>query len=173
MNITFYRGPNRALTTWKPVYYPMSMMDDIDELANDFWSSWRPNFLGNAMIPHTDMYDEKGQLVIATELPGITEKDLEVTVECDTLSIKAEKKEELSEDATPHTRERYYGKYVRSMSLPFHVNGDEVTATLENGVLKVRLPKTEESKPKKIAVKAQLPEKKAKKRIGKSTKKSS
>ncbi|MFC2045370.1 Hsp20/alpha crystallin family protein [Chloroflexota bacterium] len=173
MSITFYRGPNRALTAWKPVYHRVSLMDDIDQLAGDFWSSWRPEFLNNTMIPHTDTYEEEDKLVISTELPGITEEDLEVMVDGNMLTIKAEKKEEVAEDATAHTQERYYGKYIRSVSLPFHVNGEEVSAILKNGVLEIRVPKTEETKPKKIEVKAQLPETKGKKRQRKSTKKSS
>jgi HSP20 family protein len=83
---------------------------------------------------------------------------MEVTVESDTLTIRAEKKEEVAEDATHHTRERYYGKYVRSMSLPSHVNGDKVSATFDNGVLELRIPKAEEVKAKRIEVKAQLPQ---------------
>jgi HSP20 family protein len=118
------------------------------------------------------MYEEKDQLVVKTELPGITEKDLEVTLEGDMLTIKAEKKEAATEDATHHTRERYYGKYVRSMSLPSHVNGDKISATFDNGVLELRIPKAEEVKPRRIEVKAQLPEAKVRKRQRKPKEKS-
>ena len=141
MNITLYRNPARALSAWTPFYRPISLLDDIDQLARDFWSTWQPGFFGTTLVPHTDVYEEKGQLVVKTELPGITEKDLEVTLEGDVLTIKAEKKEEVTEDVTHHTKERYYGKYVRSMSLPSHVNGDKVSATLDNGVLELRIPK--------------------------------
>ena len=164
MNITLYRNPARVLSAWAPLYRPIGLLDDIDQLARDFWSSWQPGFLGTTLIPHTDMYEEKDQLVIKTELPGITEKDLEVTLEGDMLTIKAEKKEEMAEDATHHTRERYYGKYVRSLSLPSRVNGDKVSATFDNGVLELRIPKAEEVKVRRIEVKAQLPEVEVKKR---------
>jgi len=142
----------------------MSLLDDIDQMARDFWSSWQPGFFGTTLVPHTDIYEEKGQLVVKTELPGITEKDLEVTLEGDVLTIKAEKKEEVTEDATHHTRERYYGKYVRSMSLPTHVNGDKISATFDNGVLELKIPKAEEVKAKRIEIKAQLPQGETKKR---------
>jgi len=56
------------------------------------------------------------------------------------LTITAEKKEEMTEDVTHHTKERYYGKYVRSMSLPSHVNEDMVSATFDNGILELRIP---------------------------------
>jgi HSP20 family protein len=99
-----------------------------------------------------------------TELPGIHQDDLEVTLEGDRLTIKAEKKDEVSEDATHHTRERYYGRYQRTTVLPLHVDGDRITATFENGVLELRLPKSEDVKSRKIEVKKQIPEGKTKKR---------
>ncbi len=171
MNITLYRSPFRTLTALAPFYHPMSIMDEIDEIAREF--SRRTSFDGNTLVPHTDIYEEKDELVVKTELPGINEKDLEVTLENNILTIKAEKKEEVAEDATHHTRERYYGKYVRSMSLPLHVNGDKVSATFENGTLELRLPKAEELKAKRIEVKAQLPEGKRKQRQRKPRQKTS
>jgi len=112
---------------WAPFYHPISLLNDIDRLARDFWPSWEPGLFDTALVPHTDVYEEKGQLVVKTELSGITEKDLEVTLEGDLLTIKVEKKEEVTEDATHHARERHYGKYVRSMSLPAHVNGEKIS----------------------------------------------
>ncbi|NIM46238.1 MAG: Hsp20 family protein, partial [Nitrososphaeria archaeon] len=76
-------------------------MDEIEEIARDF--SRRIGFGDGMLAPQTDVYEEKGELVMKTELPGISEKDLEVTLEGDVLTIKAEKKEEVTEDATHHT----------------------------------------------------------------------
>jgi HSP20 family protein len=171
MNITLYRSPFRTLTALAPFYRPLSIMDEIDEIAREF--SRRIGFDGNTLIPHTDIYEEKDKLVVKTELPGVSEKDLEVTLEENMLTIKAEKKDEVAEDATHHAQERYYGKYVRSMSLPFHVNGDKVSATFENGILELRLPKAEELKAKRIEVKAKLPQGERKKRQRKPREKSS
>ena len=162
MTITFYRQPYRTLTALAPFYRPMSLMEEVDEIAREF--SRRAGFDVETMIPHTDIQEEKGELVIKSELPGIDGKDLEVTLEDNILTIKAEKKEEVTEDTTHHTRERYYGKYVRSMSLPYNVNGDKVSATFENGVLELKLPKAEELKTKRIEIKARLPEGKPKRR---------
>jgi HSP20 family protein len=173
MNITLYRNPARTLTDWSPFYRPLGLLEGIDELARDLWASWQPGLLGTTLAPHIDMYEEKGQLVVQMELPGITEKDLEVTLEDDVLTIKAEKKEEVTEDANHHTGERYYGKYIRSMSLPTHVNGDKITATLDNGVLELRIPKAEKVKAKRIEIKAQLPQGECKQRQRKSKQKSS
>ena len=79
----------------------------------------------------------------------------------------------MTEDATHHTRERYYGKYVRSMSLPTHVHGDKISATFDNGVLELKIPKAEEVKAKRIEVKTQLPQGERKQRQRKSKQKSS
>ena len=156
MNITLYRNPIRDITPWMPFYRPMGSLDEIDQLVRDIWTSWQPGLFGTTLVPHTDIYEEKGEFVVKTELPGITEKDLDVTIDDDVLTIKAEKKEETTEDVVHHTKERYYGKYVRSMSLPSHVNGDEISASFENGILELRIPKAEEVKAKRIEVKAQL-----------------
>jgi HSP20 family protein len=102
--------------------------------------------------------EEKDQLVIKTELPGIDKNDLDISLEGDRLTIKAEKKEEITEEATHHIRERYYGRYFRSVTLPYPVKADNISATFDNGVLELRLPKAEEVKAKKIEIKAQLPE---------------
>jgi HSP20 family protein len=162
MNIVVRRnGEPRALV---PFYHPLSLIDEMDRLARDMWDSWRPFTFDHSLVPHTDMYEEKGELVMKTELPGIEKKDLDITLEGDRLTIKAEKKEEVSEDATHHTRERYYGRYFRSVTLPYPVKEGKISATFDNGVLELRLPKADEAKAKKIEIKAQLPEGETKKR---------
>ena len=154
-------GGERALV---PFYRPLSLFDEMDRLTRDMWDAWRPFTLGDSLIPHTDMYEEKDQLVMKTELPGIDQKDLDITLEGDRLSIRAEKKEEVAEDATHHARERYYGKYFRSLTLPYPVKEGKIQATFDNGVLELRLPKAEETKDKKIEIKARLPKPEIKKR---------
>ena len=162
-------GGERALV---PFYRTWDLLDGVDSLAREMWDSWRPFTLNQSLVPHTDIYEEKDELVMKTELPGIDKKDLDITIEGDRLTVKAEKKEEVKEDTTHHTRERYYGKYVRSMSLPFPVNGDKASATFEKGVLELRIPKAEELKAKKIEVKARLTEGKPKRRPRKPKEKS-
>ena len=88
-------------------------------------------------------------------------------------AIHTEKNEEVKEDTTHHTRERYYGQYLRSVTLPYPVKEDKITATLDNGVLELRLPKAEEVVAKRIEVKAQLPKPEPKKRLRKPKQKKS
>lgn len=174
MNIVF-RRPSTALIGFNPFYGSLSLFDEIEGTAGELWNSWRPEELGFSMIPRTEMYEEKGELVVKTEMPGIKEEDLDMSIEGKTLTIKAEKKEEEErEDATYHVSERYYGHYFRSTELPYNVKSSKVKATFENGVLELRLPKAEEAKPKKIEVKAnQLLEEKPKKKTANAKKKKS
>jgi HSP20 family protein len=141
-----------------PLYRPLTTFDVWDTLSRELWDSWRPFDFGDSLVPDTDIYEEKGELVMKTELPGIDKKDVEITLEGDTLTIKALKKEELKEDATHHARERYYGQYFRSITLPYPVKEEKITAELDNGVLELRLPKGEQAKAHRIEVKGQLPE---------------
>ncbi|MFC1912363.1 Hsp20/alpha crystallin family protein [Chloroflexota bacterium] len=162
MNIILHR--NNSKQALVPFYRPLSLLDEVDKLSREIWDSWRPFTFEDSLAPHTDMYEEKGQLVIKTELPGIDKKDLDISLEGDKLTIKAEKKEEVKEDTTHHTRERYYGQYFHSVTLPYPVKENKINATFENGVLELRLPKAEEAKAKKIEIKAQLSEGEPKKR---------
>jgi HSP20 family protein len=154
-------GGERALV---PYYRSLGLFDEMDKLSADMWDAWRPFAAEQSLIPRTDMYEENNELVMKTELPGINQKDLEVTLEGDRLTVKAEKRDEAFEDATHHTRERYYGKYFRSVTLPYPVKEGEIQAIFDNGVLELRLPKAEEIKAKKIEVKAQLPKSEGKRR---------
>jgi len=157
-------GGERSLV---PFYRPWGLLDGIDFLAKEMWNSWSPFTLDQSLVPHTDIYEEKDQLVMKTELPGIDEKDLDITLQGDRLTIKAEKNEEVKEDTTHHSRERYYGQYLRSVTLPYPVKEDKITAILDNGVLELRLPKAEEIKAKKIEIKAQLPKPEPERRLRK------
>ncbi|MFC2072646.1 Hsp20/alpha crystallin family protein [Chloroflexota bacterium] len=162
MNVILRRnGGERALV---PFYNRLNLLDEIDTLAREMWDARRRFALEHALVPHTDIYEEEGELVMKADLPGIDKKDLDITLEGDRLTIKAEKKEEVNEDTTHHTSERYYGQYFRSVTLPYPVKENKINATFENGVLELRLPKAEEVKAKKIEIKAQLREGETKKR---------
>ena len=161
-------GGQRALM---PFFVPINTFEVRDRLSRETWDSWRPFTEADGVVPQTDIYEERGQLVMKTELPGIGKDDLDVTLEGDTLTIKAERKEEVREDATHHARERRYGKYVRSMILPYAVKENEISATLDNGVLELRLPKAEEPKTRNLEIKTRRPQAETKPRQRRTTKK--
>ena len=162
MNILVRR--NDGEQTLVPFFNPMSLFGAMDRFAGNVWDSSKPYTFDTSMVPHTDIYEENDQLVLKTELPGINKEDVNITLQGDRLTIKAEKKEATIEDSSVYTRERQYGQYVRSLILPFSVKEDEISATFENGVLELRLSKAEESKAKKIEIKARLTEGKPEKR---------
>jgi HSP20 family protein len=98
--------------------------------------------------------DEDAQLVTA-EMPGVDMQDIEISVLGDVLTLSGSRKEEeLPEDSRYHRRERSCGTFTRSVQLPYPVDADKVEATLEKGVLHIRLPRAEESRPRKIAVRS-------------------
>lgn len=153
MTAIIRRSPNRALALVRPFYRPTRLMEELDTMAREMWEAWRPVHFNGSFPYSLDVYREKDELVVKAELPGIKKKDMEITVEDDVLNIKAEKKqEEVAEDATYYNRERHFGQYFRSMSLPFHVDTDKISATFRNGLLEIRLPKAEETKGKHIEV---------------------
>ena len=139
-----------------PFYSPLSLLNAMDRFAGNIWDSSKPYTFDTSMVPHTDIYEENDQLVMKTELPGIKREDVNVTLQGDRLTIKAEKKEAVAEDVTCYAHERQYGQYFRSVTLPFPVKEDKISATFENGVLELRLSKAEESKAKKIEIEARL-----------------
>lgn len=140
-----------------PFYRTGAFLDEIDRMRRDFWSDWGPSVAEADLMPQTDIYEENGELVVKAELPGIKKDDIEVTLDEDVLTIKAEKKEEVAEDATRHTSERRYGKYVRSVQLPYKVDGGKIEANLADGVLQLNLPRAEETKAKRIDIREEAP----------------
>lgn len=105
------------------------------------------------LSPRVDLTESDGTFEIQAELPGIDEKDVEVVVDNDMLTIKGEKSEERTEkEKNYHLTERRYGSFQRSFQLPGNVDAGRIAARFDKGVLKISLPKTEQSKPKKIAI---------------------
>ena len=104
--------------------------------------------------PSIDMSETKDNFVVKAELPGVDQKDVNVTISGDILTIKGEKKQETEEkDEHRHYVERFYGSFQRSFQLPSNVKTEKIDATFDKGVLKIMLPKTEEAKKKEIEIK--------------------
>ena len=97
--------------------------------------------------------NEEGAIVTA-ELPGVAPEDIEISVVNETLTVTGTRHPEEVEGATYHRRERSQGKFTRSFELPFRIEGDQVEASFERGVLHITLPRAEADKPKRIEVKA-------------------
>jgi HSP20 family protein len=104
-------------------------------------------------VPDVDVQETPVAYVFKADLPGMKEKDVEVSVTGNRLTLSGKREEEKREDKTNyHTWERSYGSFARSFTLPMGTDGDRVLADLKDGVLTVTVPKKAEVQPKKIAV---------------------
>jgi HSP20 family protein len=159
---------NKALTTQKPAEImprAQAMERLFERMIDDIWRQpfptllrperWWPAETGMMMrMPSVDLYEEKDDVVIKAEIPGLSKEDINVQVTDSTVTIKGEKKreEEVKEDDY-YRCERSFGSFTRAVALPCDVKADQVKASFKNGVLEVRMPKTEEAKKKAITVK--------------------
>ena len=107
-------------------------------------------------MPSVDIFEKDDKFVVKAELPGMEKDNIEVNLTDHTLTIKGEKKkaEEVKEE-NYYRSERSYGSFMRTIELPREVHADKVKATFKNGVLEIRVPKTEEAKAKEIKVKVE------------------
>jgi HSP20 family protein len=126
----------------------------FDDVFNRFDAGMPSLFGPMASWPSLEVNATDGGLRISAELPGLDPKDVEILVEGDVLTIRGEKKSE-TEDKGRHFSERYYGRFERSLRLPFEVEDDKAEASFKNGVLTVTLPKSARmaESAKRIAIK--------------------
>ncbi|MGI6103863.1 MAG: Hsp20/alpha crystallin family protein [Patescibacteria group bacterium] len=133
---------NRGITRWFP-------LRDMDRFFDDesFWE-------GADFVPAINVYQDKDNVMVETLIAGVDPKNVEISVENDVLTISG--KTQMKSDIK---REDYYrkeireGSFTRSVILPMQVKGDKAEASYDKGILKIRLPKAEAAKPKKIAIK--------------------
>jgi len=104
--------------------------------------------------PRMSLWDEGRNLVLKADVPGLTDKDVQLQLTQDVLTVSGERKSDAPEGYSVHRQERQPARFSRSFTLPYKVTADAITATLQNGVLTVTLPKAPESQPRQITVKA-------------------
>lgn len=110
---------------------------------------------GSAWTPAVDIFDTAEAIVLKAELPGLTPDDIDIEVDDNVLTIKGERRfEDKVEEGRYYRLERAYGQFSRSVTLPQGVKADEISASFDQGVLQVRVPKADEVKPRKISVAA-------------------
>ena len=104
--------------------------------------------------PSVDIYENKDQIVLEAELPGMKQEDFDLSVENNVITLRGERKFEKTEESDNYHRvERSYGAFTRSFTLPQTVSAEGATAEYSNGVLRVTLPKREETKARRIEIK--------------------
>ena len=141
------------LTRWDPFQEMLNLRRTVDRLFDNVlpereWA--QPTLWGLAV----DMVENKDDFIVKASVPGINPDDLDISYADDVLTIKGEIKQDNEiKDNQYHLRERRYGTFARSITLPTKIKGDAIEATYQNGVVTLRLPKAEEVKPKRIAIK--------------------
>jgi HSP20 family protein len=142
-------------TEWNSLDRLTNLRDEINRLFDlpESAMNRESEFFGWA--PAIDLYEDNDHLIVKAELPGMKKEDIEVSLHNESLVISGERKSESGNGRSETSRsERFFGRFQRSLVLPKPVDPNEVTATYKDGILTVSLSKTEESKPKQIAVKA-------------------
>ncbi|MBM4129394.1 MAG: Hsp20/alpha crystallin family protein [Nitrospira sp.] len=129
----FFRRP---FSLMRPSWFPRLRFPEIEEIS-----------------PSVDVFEEGDNVVVKAELPGMTKEDIDVKVTDDVVTISGEKKKEEKVEKKDYYRmERSYGSFTRSFRLPAEVQTEKATAKFKDGVLEVRIPKTEEAKKKEKKV---------------------
>ncbi len=142
----------KMLTRWDPFQEMLNLRRTVDRLFDNAGNGhdWQSMPWGLAV----DVVENKDDFVVKASVPGINPNDLDVSYVDDTLTIKGEiKSDNELKDEQYHLHERRYGSFARSITLPVKVKGDAIEAGYQDGVLTLRLPKAEEVKPKRIAIK--------------------
>jgi HSP20 family protein len=154
------------LTRWNELgglHRELSALNDLrsemDRLLLDFERGWseprgESSWRGGPAWPRIALYDAGSELHLRAEVPGISEKDLDITVEQSSLTIRGERSAEAPEGYSVHRQERGSRRFARSFTLPCRVDAERATADLKNGILEMKLPKVAEERPRQIQVRA-------------------
>ncbi|MFZ0138143.1 MAG: Hsp20/alpha crystallin family protein [Candidatus Sulfotelmatobacter sp.] len=144
-----------VLTRWEPFRELSTLQDRINRA---FRESYREggqdeSLATSSFAPAVDVYEDEHNVTLKIEVPGIDEKDIDVSLENNTLTVHGERKIEKEEKEENYRRvESQYGSFTRTFNLPPTVDSEKVSAIYDKGVLKVTLPKKAEAKPKQIKV---------------------
>jgi len=143
----------RSLTRWEPFRGVSTLQDQINRVFEGLTTGAGNDSALTTWSPAVDIYETEHELVVKADLPDVDEKDLDVRVENNILTIHGERKFEKKVNEDNYLRvERAYGSFSRSFSLANTVNTDAIKAEYRNGVLTLTIPKREEAKPKQIKV---------------------
>ncbi len=147
-----------ALELLRPTRSMTQRRDPFTDLFGRFFDEWlSPRATGEVrgLPPAIDMIDRKDEVVLRADMPGLEQKDIEVTVEGGVLTIQGRRQEEReSKEEDCYYSERWAGGFSRSVALPPGVDTEKIKATFKNGVLEVHIPKTQQSMGKRIEIKA-------------------
>jgi HSP20 family protein len=142
-----------SITRWEPFRGIVNFQDQLNRLFEDSLRNQSGDSPMTAWAPAVDIYETENELVLKADLPDVNEKDIDVRIENNTLTVRGERKFEQKVTQDNFLRvERAYGSFSRSFTLPNTVNTETIKAEYKNGVLTVEMPKRAESKPKQVKV---------------------
>ena len=145
-----------ALVKYNPIRELRTMQEQMNRLLN---LSWNHEITGEDIKdgiwqPSVDIYETADSIVIKAELPDVDQKDIDVRIEDNTLTLKGERKHDKDvQKENYHRIERYFGSFQRSFTIPATIEQEHVSAICDKGVLTITLPKKENTKPKQINIK--------------------
>jgi HSP20 family protein len=156
--IVVHKGTDKALAQRRVLANPLSAFrQEMDKLVESFFGGFDVH-RSVTFMPQVDVADTDKEIKVSVELPGLDDKDVEVSLTKETLTIKGEKKEEKEEKGKDYYRsERSFGSFTRTIPLPVEIDVEKAAASFKKGVLTVNLPKTKQviSETKKVAIKAE------------------
>lgn len=144
-----------ALVKYSPLRELRTMQEQMNRLLNLSWNHDLPgeDIKEGIWQPAVDIFETEDSIIIKAELPDVDQKDIDLRIEDNTLTLKGERKHQSDvKKENYHRIERYFGTFQRSFTLPATINQEKITATCDRGVLTVTLPKKEETKPKQINI---------------------
>jgi len=141
-----------TIVRWDPFREVVALQNRVNSLFRDL-NEGEGQVAATSFTPAVDIYEDAHKVVLKLEVPGIEEKDLDVRVENNTLTVKGERKFEAEEkEQNFHRIERRYGSFFRAFTLPSTVDAEHVAASYTAGVLKLELAKKPEAQPKQIKI---------------------
>ena len=139
-----------AITRWDPFREVAALQNRLNSILNE----GADPVAAASFVPAVDIYEDSEKDLLKLEVPGIEEKDIDLRVENNTLTVKGERKLEAEEkEENFHRIERRFGSFFRSFTLPTTVDTENIAASYTNGVLKLELKKKPEAQPKQLQIK--------------------
>jgi HSP20 family protein len=141
------------LVRWEPVRELTSLQQEMNRLFNTFFDTPSGGTQMRRWVPAMDLVETDSEFVLRADLPGLSEKDVNIEIEGDVLTVSGERRAEHEQSKEGYYRvERSFGSFSRSLTLPEGIDAERVHARFENGVLEIRVPKPAERQPRRVSI---------------------
>jgi HSP20 family protein len=142
-----------TITRWDPFREMNSLQSTLNRVFQDYGRGNDELLNSGSFVPPVDIYEDQNGITLKMEVPGVSQQDINISLENNTLTVTGERKFEKNEkEENFHRIERRYGAFARSFTLPNTVDAEKVHAAYENGILNIQLAKRAEAKPKQIKI---------------------